>query len=660
MCFVLAWRPWLLNRCLWFPAALFFTMTSRLLGRWARLIPRATPQASATAARLPTTAAGPAEPLWAQAWRQPMGRWLCEGRMSVKEEFPVEPKRTQLDELLEKAQSPQDVLQAWEAQGGQANDAAKTLVLLVRLAGGDKGGAKLEHFELQNDHRLLGLMDTVTAQVTSVWNGTLVSLLRSLSALGIPPTAAVQRSIQTEVLWRVRRLSYKQLAFLADWGSGRKGQEEVLMSAVLKQIELRWTEIADARTVSTLIARTGHLSPALMDRLEDKALELAEEFGPEDIRRVCVSLASQGRRSVPLLRALSYHLLQKPSTSLTTPLLLDIAYAYGKLNFHHTQVFQRLAAELLPRVPEISSADVTRCCKSLAFLKWLHLPLFEAFAEHYCVNSHKYSTLQVCNLLMSLARLNFQPNKGEEFYKKVQSALEGALPSLEPFLHTDVVWSLCVLQQAKPQHITDILTQHKHIKKLSEGSPSRVHGYHLKLLHITATLQLEHPESWFSALRTEALLLPSPLDRGSTLSPLQTGLRAALENLVAGKAEALRTGVKTVYGWTLDGEMVMDCDSKPMDLLTLTAPHLPSGGGAKPLPDGAHRLAFLGSEFPNYISRSKDLLGRFSMMRRHLQLAGFILVEVPYYEWLELKTDWQKVAYLKDKIGKAIAEDMAK
>lgn len=57
----------------------------------------------------------------------------------------------------------------------------------------------------------------VLTQVSSVWNGSLVALLRTLTMLGVPSDAPVLQSIQNEVLWRIRRLTYRQLAYLADW-----------------------------------------------------------------------------------------------------------------------------------------------------------------------------------------------------------------------------------------------------------------------------------------------------------------------------------------------------------------------------------------------------------------------------------------------------------
>uniref|UniRef100_A0A8C2NIM3 RAP domain-containing protein n=1 Tax=Capra hircus TaxID=9925 RepID=A0A8C2NIM3_CAPHI len=542
--------------------------------------------------------------------------------------FTPYPGHQEVEHLIEKATQPEELL---ELLGSghclQQNHAALALIQLSRLLS-EKPKDKAT---LIQDARFWQLLHLVNSQ-----------LLRSLYTLGLPATSKDLRSVEQEVRWRMRRLKYKHLAFLAESSATymqEQGSRE-LLAELLVHLERRWAEIEDGRTVVAMMMKTGHLSESLMNRLEDKCLELVEQFGPEELRKVLVTLAAQNRRSVPLLRAISYHLVQKPFP-LTKSILLDLAYAYGKLGFHQTQVFQRLAADLLPHTPSMTSSEVARCTKSFAFLKWLNLPLFEAFVQHVLDRAQSITLPHLCNMLLAFARVNFHPEREDPFFSLVQSS--------HPLL-------LCLESQLEP-YIPGVPLFSLHHLPLAGKSPKSQSTFQ-KLLHINATAQLEHPEYTGPLLPTSALV-PSPSALEQKMTPLQKELQETLKGLL-GSADKGSFMVATQYGWVLDAEVLLDTESQLLPLRDFVAPHLAPPSGSQPLPPGAKRLAFLRWEFPNFNSRSKDLLGRFVLARRHLLAAGFLLVDVPYYEWMELKSEWQKSAYLKDKMRKAVAEELAK
>ncbi|KAM9199068.1 LOW QUALITY PROTEIN: FAST kinase domain-containing protein 4 [Mergus octosetaceus] len=558
-----------------------------------------------------------------------------------------------LRELLEAAEGPRELLELSEEPGLSSNQASLVISRLSRLA----AQQQLEAQGLLQDPRFRQLLGVMDSQISQVWNNSLVNVLKSLYSL-VQSSSREMQSVEHEVLWRLRRLTFRQLTSLAEFLAARPQKDSKLLAEVVRKLELRWTELEGTRNVTrnvvTLMAKVGHVSPALMDRLEDKALELAEQFSPEDIRRITLALAYQNRRCVPLLRALSYHLLQK-HTELGLATLTDLVFAYGKLNFHQPQVFQKLATDLQPHVATMTPVEVTRCIRSFALLKWLSLPLFEAIAQYALDNAKQLSVAHLCSIILSFARLNFQPSGSEDFFNMVHEELRDQLDGLEAQLLTDLVWSLCVLQQAKPHYLQRALVPDFCARIQADPSP-KAQNLRVKLLHINATARLENPEYRGPFLAPN--MLGTAGSTGEGASQLQGSLREALTG-VLGSQDRARFDAPTIYGWQIDAEVVVNAENKPLPVKDFVAPHLLHAEGTKPLPPGARRVAFLRWEFPNFSNRSKELLGRYAMARRHVQAAGFLVVDVPHYEFLELKLERQRAAYLRDKLNKALAKDLA-
>ncbi|XP_068091330.1 FAST kinase domain-containing protein 4-like [Hyperolius riggenbachi] len=511
--------------------------------------------------------------------------------------------------------------------------------------------------EVLKDQRFQDLLKAADTQIHGMYNINLIKLLKSLHRLGMDRKDQILQSLETEVLWRLRKLNMGNLAQLSSYltpadNSIAKGS---LQQELMKQVELRWTEIKEPRTVVALLFRLGHMSKTLTEHLEDKVLEFADQFTPEQTRKIILAFAAQGRRSLPVLRVLSFHLWQH-QPQLSPSVILSLLSSYAKLTFCHTQMVDRMTKDIIPRLPELTSLEISSLTRSLSLLKFSNVPLCEAITQACLERSESFSTSQLCYIILNFANLNFHPK--EEFFSLIHQRVIPEMDSLRFNLQLDLVLSLCILSHVTTPFLQRVLEPQFYSKILEETSQkSRSHCW--KLLQINCTAQLECPDYPGPLLPRDVLQSLARKAKSLDLSELRKSVQDVLK-VIYPAPEPCRFNTPNVYGWQLDCELVLDSEYNALPVKDFEAPYCLQSEGTQPLPQGARRLVVVCRDFSFFHVRSKDLLGAFVMNRRHLQAAGFLVVEVPYYEWQELHSEWLKQSYLKDQIKKAVAEDMAR
>ncbi|KAM5157422.1 FAST kinase domain-containing protein 4-like [Mantella aurantiaca] len=509
--------------------------------------------------------------------------------------------------------------------------------------------------KIRNDPRFQEILQNVHRKIQYVWNTRLGMLLKSLYTLGLHRDDQYLNSVEIEVRWRLRRLTIGNLSYLANFlpVAPRSRNGTSLHSDLVKEVEYRWIEIRDARTLVSLVTRLGPTSDSLMEKLEDKVLEFAEQLSPEESRRIISSLGTQHRRTLSVLRVLSFYLLHSKS-ELSPPIILDLAHAFAKLNYYNPELLQKMVTDIMPKLRELKPKDVTYLVRSIALLRFPNQLFCEAVAQGCVERRELFSPAHLCHILKGFATLNFQPSHMEDFLNVVQQSLAD-LDSLPWHLSLEAVWSLCVLDHSAAAHFQKVLVPQFYDQILAESSVRSV-GFCLKLLNINAAARLESPGY-------EGPLLPDHvvqklLEKIPPRNPsnLQRKVRDALKAVFPDE-ETRNFSVPTVYGCRIDGEVVVDSELKALPLKDFVAPHCLQSTGTRPLPEGARRVAFIVREFSHFMFRGRDLQGQYVMNNRHLQAAGFLVVEVPYYDWQEIKTEGQKLFFLREQLKKTIAEE---
>ncbi|NWS83926.1 FAKD1 protein, partial [Toxostoma redivivum] len=290
--------------------------------------------------------------------------------------------------------------------------------------------------------------------------------------------------------------------------------------------------------------------------------------------------------------------------------------------------------------------------------------LFDRISSVTVENIDKIPPSEIYFILFLFSGLNYDPPDNEEFFKSCIQHLTSNLSHLEAYHLVLLGHVLAVAGYFPPALITTIFNVSflskldAQLKVLPDTVKQRVHS---SLMKLNRAVCLECPEfhiPWFHEPYCQRMFHNST----SRINPQRQHIHRMLTEILGGSHYS-RISVLTPYYYEIDFECVLDVNKKPLSYMAQNIPLDGGGGihlrrnikdeGRKALPPGAQRIAL---EFLDSKAFSKDysrhLKGEPAVKKRHLEMLGYRVVQIPHFEWnsMVLSTEGEQLEYLRQQL----------
>lgn len=316
-------------------------------------------------------------------------------------------------------------------------------------------------------------------------------------------------------------------------------------------------------------------------------------------------------------------------------------------------------------VDQISWTHVPDLCRFLAKINLLSPRLMEHIADVVVKDIDKIHYSSICAILHPFSSLNYDSDKAEDMYDACIQHFTPHISSVDPHILVHLGCDLAVADCFSEELIKEIFSIN-FLGKLDsqlEILPDSINKtVRRRLMTLNRAVCLECPEyqvPWFHDIYCHRLQ-----KKGN--GPLNTVQQQIYNMLgeVLGGINFVKIAVVTPYFYTVDFECTLDKELKPVPYYTdPCSAQIPDTGQLQwgteshsmirdELPPGAQKVAvdFLGSKA--FCKNSRHLKGKAVMRKRHLEMLGYCVVQIPHFEWnsMELSTPDAWKDYLKKKI----------
>lgn len=213
--------------------------------------------------------------------------------------------------------------------------------------------------DILKDDRFSQLCLNIETDINSIGSNNLINILKNLLMIGLSSESYVIKSVEHELLWRIRKMSLRQislcLSFHKDFMDTYQQREVVL--ELVDSIQKRWFDIHDSMDLIRILRLSNMLRDESVSKILDRALDLVGNMPVDLLIQLFCLMAELKQRPTPLLRAIAYHIKQSEER-IPIKKLVNITYAMHVLNFRDSDFLDRVSEELLPDISRMNKSTV--------------------------------------------------------------------------------------------------------------------------------------------------------------------------------------------------------------------------------------------------------------------------------------------------------------
>lgn len=348
-------------------------------------------------------------------------------------------------------------------------------------------------------------------------------------------------------------------------------------------------------------------------------------------------------------------------------LLEELRYISGE--WFEEMLVEETMVTLQRMMDQINWTNLPELALFLTRINHVCPPLMDRIACVAIKNIDKIHHSATYATLLPFSVLNYDSAQADELYDVCIQRITPHISSFDPHLLVLLAYSLAVADCFSEELVREIFSidflgkLDAQLETLPDALNMRTR---LRLMELNRAVCLECPEfqvPWFHERYCQQLRKKV----SGIVSPAQQQIHKMLGEVLGG-INCVRVAVVTPYFYTIDFECILDKRLQPLPYSEPSTLQISDRGkvhwGTSSLENtrddlvpGAQRVAVDFLDSKSFCKNSHHMKGEALMRKRHLEILGYRVVQIPHFEWnsMELSTQDAWKEYLKKKIFRELS-----